>query len=143
MDGSRLRLTGVGEGFSTRIATSLRGVDSPAKVMQALQCLFPDAERPELEAEPTLGQPIHAAWEFKDVSLGAFLQQLHEQRILDTALDAMSMNIDGNSTTFQVSRQAAVAGKVAFPIPGDEPLGGVFSITVTGEGLEDWLQAAT
>ena len=143
MDGSRLRLTGVGEGFSTRITTLLRGVDSPAKVLQALQCLFPDAERPELEDEPTLGQPVNAAWEFKDVSLGAFLQQLHEQRILDTALDAMSMNIDGNSTTFQVSRQAAVAGKVAFPIPGDEPLGGVFSITVTGEGLEDWLQAAT
>ena len=75
--------------------------------------------------------------------LESLVQQLHEQRILDTALDAMSMNIDGNSTTFHVSRQAAVAGKVAFPIPGDEPLGGVFSITVTGEGLEDWLQAAT
>lgn len=133
----------MGEGFSTRIATSLRGVDSPAKVLQALQNLFPDIVRDELEDEPSLGEPINAAWEFSDVSLGAFLQQLHEQRILDTALDAMSINLDGNSTTFHVARQAAVAGKVAFPIPGDQPLGGVFSITVSGDGLDDWLQAAT
>ena len=55
----------------------------------------------------------------------------------------MSMNMDGNTTTFRVARQAAVAGKIAFPIPGDDPLGGTFSITITGEGLEDWLQAAT
>ena len=142
MDGSRLRLTGVGEGFSTRITTSLRGVDSPAKVLQALQCLFPDAERPELEDEPTLGLPVNAAWEFKDVSLGAFLQQLHEQRILDTALDAMSMNIDGDSTTFHVSRQAAVAGRWRFPSPAMNRSESVLH-HVTGEGLEDWLQAAT
>ncbi len=117
MDGSRLRLTGVGEGFSTRITTSLRGVDSPAKVLQALQCLFPDAERPELEDEPTLGLPVNAAWEFKDVSLGAFLQQLHEQRILDTALDAMSMNIDGDSTTFAYHAKQPSQERWRFPSP--------------------------
>ena len=76
---------------------------------------------------------MNAVWEFEDVSLATFLHQLHEQRILDTALDAMSMSMDGNTTTFRVARQAAVAGKIAFPIPGDAPLGGVFSITITGE----------
>ena len=140
MDGSRLRLTGVGEGFATRIITSLSGVDSPTKVLEALQQLFPEATRPALETEPSLGHPVNAVWEFEDVSLATFLHQLHEQRILDTALDAMSMSMDGNTTTFRVARQAAVAGKIAFPIPGDAPLGGVFSITITGEGLEDWLQ---
>lgn len=143
MDGSRLRLTGVGEGFRTRISTTLSGVDSPTKVLNALLQLFPEAARSELETEPSFGHPASATWEFSDVSLATFLQQLHEQRILDTALDAMSMNMDGSTTTFRVARQAAVAGKIAFPIPGDEPLGGVFSITITGEGLEDWLQAAT
>ncbi|MGA0352322.1 MAG: hypothetical protein ACO3NY_01570 [Poseidonia sp.] len=143
MDGSRLRLTGVGEGFSTRITTTLSGVDSPTKVLEALQNLFPEVAPQELENEPSLGHPISATWVFDDVSLALFLQQLHEQRILDTALDAMSMDMDGNTTTFQIARQAAVAGKIAFPIPGDDPLGGVFSITITGDGLEDWLQAAT
>ena len=143
MDGSRLRFTGVGEGFTTRINTTLTGVDSPTKVLEALQQLFPDTPRSDLETEPSLGHPVNAKWQFDDVSLATFLQQLHEQRILDTALDAMSMSMDGNTTTFRVARQAAVAGKIAFPIPGDEPLGGVFSITITGAGLEDWLQAAT
>ena len=143
MDGSRLRLTGVGEGFSTRITTTLSGVDSPTKVLEALQNLFPEVAPKELESEPSMGHPISATWVFDDVSLALFLQQLHEQRILDTALDAMSMDMDGNTTTFQIARQAAVAGKIAFPIPGDDPLGGVFSITITGDGLDDWLQAAT
>jgi len=143
MDGSRLRLTGVGEGFSTRITTTLSGVDSPTKVLEALQNLFPEVTPQVRDDEPSLGHPIRATWEFDDVSLALFLQQLHEQRILDTALDAMSMNMDGNTTTFNIGRQAAVAGKIAFPIPGDDPLGGVFSITITGDGLEDWLQAAT
>ena len=143
MDGSRLRLTGVGEGFSTRITTTLSGVDSPTKVLEARQNLFPEVAPQELESEPSLGHPISATWVFNDVSLALFLHQLHEQRILDTALDAMSMDMDGNTTTFQIARQAAVAGKIAFPIPGDDPLGGVFSITITGDGLEDWLQAAT
>ena len=34
-------------------------------------------------------------------------------------------------------------GKIAFPIPGESPLGGVLTIEIEGDGLEDWLQAAT
>ena len=54
---------------------------------------------------------------FENLSLAVFLQQLHEQRILDTALDAMSRNMDGETTVFEIGRLAAVAGKIAFPIP--------------------------
>ena len=96
MDASRLRLTGTGEGLSTRITTTLAGVDSPQKVMEALLTLFPDATKETMENEPNLGQPSKASWTFEDVSLGVFLHQLHEQRILDTALDAMSLEMNGN-----------------------------------------------
>ncbi len=143
MDSTRLRLTGTGEGFSTKITTALAGVDSPQKVLDALQMLFPEASRETMDSEPTMGQPSNTTWTFEDVSLGVFLQQLHEQRILDTALDTMSMEMSEDTTTFSIARQAAVAGKIAFPIPGDDPVGGVFQITVSGSGLEDWLQAAT
>tara|TARA_B100000900_G_scaffold346589_2_gene311423 strand:- start:11226 stop:11741 length:516 start_codon:yes stop_codon:yes gene_type:complete len=143
MDATRLRLTGTGEGFSTKITTVLEGVDSPRKVLDALQTLFPDACTESMEEEPRMGRPSNAVWTFEDVSLGVFLQQLHEQRILDTALDTMSMEMSEETTTFSIARQAAVAGKIAFPIPGDKPVGGVFRITVSGPGLEDWLQAAT
>ena len=42
MDTSRLRLTGIGEGFSTRVTTTLVGVDSPLRVMEALQLELSD-----------------------------------------------------------------------------------------------------
>ena len=59
MDGSRLRLTGVGEGFTTLVSTTLSGVDSPAKVLNAVRTLFPEADRAELEDEPVQGRPSH------------------------------------------------------------------------------------
>ena len=34
-------------------------------------------------------------------------------------------------------------GKVAFPLPGDNPLGGVITVEIEGENLGDWLEAAT
>ena len=57
MDGSRLRLTGTGEGFDTRITTVLSGADSPAKVMEALRTLFPDIDEVAIGPEPRLGEP--------------------------------------------------------------------------------------
>ena len=143
MEGSRLRLTGTGEGFATVVRTTLSGADSPQKVLEALQRIFPDAAVDELPNEPSFGQASNQAWSFEGLSLATFLNQLHEQRILDTALDAMSLNMKDEMTTFHIARLAAVAGKIAFPIPGDRPLGGVFEISIVGKGLGDWLQAAT
>ena len=143
MEGSRLRLTGTGEGFSTRVRTVLTGADSPEKVLAALRLIFPDASVDELPDEPSFGQASNLTWTFEDVSMATFLNQLHEQRILDTALDAISVGMNDSSTTFQISRVAALAGKIAFPIPGDRPLGGVVEVSIGGDGLADWLQAAT
>jgi predicted RNA binding protein with dsRBD fold (UPF0201 family) len=55
----------------------------------------------------------------------------------------MSANLDASGTIFHISRQAALAGKVAFPLPGDNTLGGVITVEIGGENLEDWLEAAT
>ena len=59
------------------------------------------------------------------VSPEHFLELLGGQRILDTALDAMSLNIHGDSTTFLISRQAALSGKVAFVLETEQTVGGV------------------
>ena len=65
------------------------------------------------------------------------------ETILDTALDVLSMNLDGDTTTFQILRQAAIASKVAFNLTEKNPLGGVIQVTLSGENLETWIESAT
>lgn len=143
MVGGRLRLSGIGEGISVNISTRVSGADSSEKVRQALQHLFPEAVDEVPMQEPEFGKGTDASWEFHNPPMTTFLGALHDQRILDTALDAMSKNLRDDATTFELSRQAAFAGKVAFPIPGDSPLGGVFRIKLEGDGLAQWIEAAT
>jgi predicted RNA binding protein with dsRBD fold (UPF0201 family) len=140
---TRLRLTGVGEGMTTVITTELCGADSPLKVRQALEQVFPEAPAQEPGPEPEFGSGTNQRWAYENVSLAQFLHLIHEQRILDTALDAMSLNLNNDTTEFSIARQAAIGGKISFPIPGEATLGGVIHVAIEGTGLADWLQAAT
>jgi predicted RNA binding protein with dsRBD fold (UPF0201 family) len=139
----RLRLTGRDEGLAVSVLTELRGADSPNLVLSALTQIFPEISVETMPPEPKFGQGATCDWSFDDVSLATFLNLLHEQRILDTALDAMSLNLNGEQTKFNISRMAALAGKISFPIPGELPLGGVITVELEGQGLDEWLQAAT
>jgi hypothetical protein len=64
------------------------------------------------------------------------------QRILDTALDAMTMNLEFDTTVFDLSRQAAMAGKVAFALE-DVNLGGKLTVSLSGDDLELWIEQQT
>ena len=85
------------------------------------------------------------------VSPDRFLELIAEQRILDTALDSMSLNLrrggggDESPTTtkFLISRQAALSGKVAFVLESEQTVGGVIEVELEGEDLADWIQEAT
>jgi predicted RNA binding protein with dsRBD fold (UPF0201 family) len=55
----------------------------------------------------------------------------------------MGKNLQGRTTSFELSRQAAMVGKIAFPLPNDIPLGGVITVALTSDDLGDWLEAAT
>ena len=113
---ARLKLTGIGEGLSVLVSTSLTGADDPELVLDAILNLFPEftcglPQKPEF---PTEQDDILAS---DGVSLSVFLEAIHKQYILDTSLDFMSANLDASGTIFQISRQAAMSGKVAFPLP--------------------------
>lgn len=138
----RLKLTGVDEGYSVVVSTKLVGADDPEIVLDSILKIFPEfaCGIPESPKFPTEQNDIIAS---EGVSLSTFLELLHNQSILDTALDSMSANLDQTGTVFDLSRQAAMAGKVAFPLPGDNPLGGVITVEIEGENLGDWLEAAT
>jgi predicted RNA binding protein with dsRBD fold (UPF0201 family) len=75
-------------------------------------------------------------------SLDTLLKAIRNQRILDTALDAMTLELDGGSTGFSLSRQAALAGKASFVI-GSRGMGGEMRIGLTREDLADWLEHQT
>ena len=138
----RLKLTGVDEGLTVLVSTKLTGADEPQLVLDAILNLFPEftCGLPDKPNFPTEQDDILAS---EGVPLDTFLDSIHKQAILDTSLDFMSKNLDSSGTIFHISRQAAMEGKVAFALPGDNPLGGVITVEIGGENLDDWLEAAT
>lgn len=138
----RLNLTGVGEGLSVSVTSILSGADNPHRVLTSIQnlfpsftCILPDDAKFPVEREIALA--------CDNIELNVFLNRINDQKTLDTALDAMSFNLDDDSTIFHISRQAALANKVAFTLPSDSPLGGLITVEIRGIDLADWLEAAT
>ena len=138
----RLNLTGVGEGLSVSVTTILSGADYPDRVLTSIQNLFPSftCTLPDNAEFPVEREVVLTS---ENIELNVFLNVINEQKTLDTALDAMSLHLEDDSTTFQISRQAALANKVAFPLPGESPLGGTITVKISGIDLADWLEAAT
>tara|TARA_B100001250_G_C19787488_1_gene784859 strand:- start:1261 stop:1776 length:516 start_codon:yes stop_codon:yes gene_type:complete len=143
MSESTIMLNGVDEGITVIISTTVAGAESPNLVIQSVQNIFPDFDLCENYDEPKFGKTTSKTLRQENISMNNFLKLLHKQSILDTALDIMSMNLVDNETNFQILRQASIAGKVAFNITEKIPLGGVIDIQLSGEGLKDWIEAAT
>ena len=142
----RLRLSGTEQGLTTYVSTQISGSRKPRIGSRIFNQYLPDF--PHLEgSEPTFPSNNHKVWEASNISLANYLDIIHEQRILDTALDAMSKRIDGDTTEFYLSRQASIKGKVAFPVgENNEPWRGnysedkwpEFSSMVGGSNLARW-----
>ena len=107
------------------VATTLLNHERPDLVLDAVRRMFPDwspENMPERGAFPTNSTSMRLVSNVE--SLDAMIEEARNHRILDTALDAMTLKSDGEISTFSLSRQAASAGKCSFVV--DEiPLGGV------------------
>ncbi len=143
MTGPILKLNGIDEGILVSLETKLSGADLPERVYKCIANLFPSFAIDESLTIPSLGDAKEQWINSSNLSMATFLEQLHKQRILDTALDSMSQNLKSNQCHFQISRQAALSGKISFNIPGEEPLGGSIKISLKGDNLKDWIEAAT
>ena len=125
------------------VSTVVQPHEDPQRVVDAVQVMFPDWSPDRMPANS--GFPSERAAEMmagSSESLDTLLEAVRNQRILDTALDAMSLELDGGSTGFSLSRQAALAGKASFVI-GGRSMGGEMRIGLTGEDLADWLEQQT
>ena len=112
--------------------------------IKAVENIFPDffIDDMPLDEEFPVGREI-VEFTCEGLAPDRLLELLSEQRILDTALDAMSLNLHASSTTFLISRQAALSGKVAFVLETERTIGGVIEVMLESEDLTDWLQEAT
>ena len=134
------------------VSTSVSTHEDAHKCIEAVQRIFPDFQ-PEgefsIEKFPVQRESVQISQE--GVAPDLFLQLLSEQRILDTALDAMSLNLNCRAgehdseftTSFLISRQAALMQKVAFVLESERTVGGVIEVTMQSLDLPSWLQEST
>ena len=116
------------------ISTVVQPHEDPQRVVDAVQVMFPDWSPDRMPSNS--GFPSGRAAEMmtgSSESLVTLLEVIRNQRILDTALDAMGLELDGSSTGFSLSRQAALAGKVSFVVK-DRAIGGEMRVGLTGRG---------
>lgn len=126
-----------------RVSTLVRSHDDPDKVKDSVTSIFPDWEPsnfPEKSSFPVTRSSEVISAEIE--SIDDLLSILRENRVLDTALDAMAMNAHEGGTVFYLSRQSASIGKVSFILEGNA-LGGLIEVTLDGTDIEIWLEQQT
>tara|TARA_B100000459_G_scaffold134836_1_gene90701 strand:- start:247 stop:765 length:519 start_codon:yes stop_codon:yes gene_type:complete len=125
------------------ISTIVKIHEDTTLVEKAIRLLFPDWDCEISEVEdtfPVTREEIELSG--KSQSLSGIIEYCSNNRILDTAFDVMTMNLLKDTTHFQLSRQAAFAGKVAFVVE-ELPLGGVMEVSLQGDDLGLWLEQLT
>ena len=126
-----------------RVSTLIRSHDDPDKVKQSVNSIFPDWEPsnyPERFSFPVTRSSEVISAEIQ--SIDGLLSILRENRVLDTALDAMAMKAHEGGTVFYLSRQSASIGKVSFVLE-ENALGGLIEVTLEGQDIEIWLEQQT
>ena len=125
------------------ISTVLYPHEDLTRVVESVRGLFPDwipNALPETSAFPQRRSEV--TLEGVSDSLETLLESARNQRILDTALDAMSMRLEGDSTEFSISRQASMAGKLSFVLE-ERTMGGEITVSIQMSELADWLERMT
>ena len=135
--------SGINMIYTIKVSTKIQPHEDVEKVIYSVNNIFPDWKPnkiPKKEFFTTGRETIEISGNSESIDI--FMQSVASQRILDTAFDAMTMNINVNNTSFTISRQAAIKGKVSFVID-EKPLGGVMNIEIKRENLEIWLEDET
>ncbi len=125
------------------VSTTVQPHEDIVLVVNSVKSFFPDwdpvlPERTEGFPSDNSHELIHST----SSSLDTFLDAVRRQSILDTALDAMTIEGDNSLCEFSISRLASMAGKVSFTL-GERVFGGSIDITIEGTKLLLWLESAT
>ena len=129
--------------YLIKVSTIIEPHEDVQKVIYSINNIFPDW-KPNTDLKNEIFPTKRRAVEISGYSESweIFIHLVTNQRILDTAFDAMTMGIDINKTYFSISRQAAIKSKISFVID-EKPLGGVMKIEIEKDNLEIWLEDET
>ncbi|MFB6361313.1 MAG: RNA-binding domain-containing protein [Halobacteriales archaeon] len=99
--------------IEVEITAPLYPTEVQERVEQAMTALFPEAE-----IEAGTGELIGRAR-----AMDHFAERLQEQSIVDTAREVFRRNVDGDTFSFALKKQAAYEGVVNFAVGNPDELG--------------------
>tara|TARA_B100000959_G_scaffold286964_1_gene368342 strand:+ start:3562 stop:4086 length:525 start_codon:yes stop_codon:yes gene_type:complete len=125
------------------VSTTIETHEDPIKVIEAVKGIFPQwkpDDSIDLTGEITDSNGF-TVWGVVD-SMEDFLIKIRELRILDTAMDVMSMKLKDGVTEFNISKQSASVGKISFALEEGQ-FGGMINICLEGKDLGLWMEQHT
>ena len=126
------------------VSTRIESFEDQFLVVESIKSIFPDWS-PDFVAErlsfPVGMKPQKSSGEVETIDLLSSL--LRENRILDTAMDAMTLGSNHKKISFSLSRQSASIGKASFVLRGEYPLGGTVQVSIIGEDVDLWIEQQT
>src|SRR5512145_2808707 len=111
------------------VKARLNPTEDEARVRRAITNLFPTDDI-TIEGEDVVARP-------QDLEM--FMMLIRQLRILDAVRGRMRAGVEGNTTTFQLNKQAAFAGKVS-AAEGVPPLGNI-TVTIESDDIERTIDA--
>jgi hypothetical protein len=113
-----------------QITAPVADTERETRVAKAIQNLFPSAE-----VESRHGELIAETHDLSDLS-----EQLHRREILDTARGVFFENLQGDTFSFDLKKQAAFAGVVNFAVGEADELGAIHvRVRVSDPSAEEYI----
>lgn len=125
------------------ISTLIRPHESPEKIIDSVRSIFPEwvpDTVPISDVFPIKRGEVMISGRVD--SIGNLISILRERRVLDTAMDAMGMEMERGVAKFRLSRQSSFVGKVSFAFQ-EMTFGGTIDVKIEGDDLEIWLEQQT
>ncbi|MAH98016.1 MAG: hypothetical protein CMA12_01525 [Euryarchaeota archaeon] len=126
------------------VSTKIDPFEDPNLVIRSIKSIFPDWKPdfvPERFSFPSGTNSHKISGEVQTIDF--LISILRQNRILDTAMDAMTIGASKNELSFSLSRQSASIGKASFVLNNEVPLGGSIRVSIIGDDVDIWVEQQT
>ncbi|MBI87676.1 MAG: hypothetical protein CMB67_01425 [Euryarchaeota archaeon] len=125
------------------VSTTICPHEDSERVVESVRSIFPEWNPEQIPSSclfPSDRDVVKISAEVD--SLEGLLSIVRENRVLDTALDAMAMDSEEDYAAFSISRQSASVGKISFVLD-KWTFGGSIDVILVGSEVRLWLEQHT